>query len=190
LLGFDGDLKTKNKNIFLVKNLSEAAKKAAKISGISAEIFSSPKIFPKKKGKVFGLFCGGTLASEAAQVLGPKHEVIDFGDDEYTKGRPHPMIDPRIRNEAFLKFSCDKNAAVFLFDIVLGYGSHSDPAGNLLPIISQIKNKKDLTFIASVCGCEEDPQGYSSQVKKLKSAGVIIAPSNLAAARLAISIIS
>lgn len=190
LLGFDGEVETKNQNIYLVKNLTEAAQKAAEISGVSVKSFASLKDLPKKKGRIYGLFCGGTLASEAALVLGSKHEVIDFGDDEYTKGRPHPMIDPSIRNEAFLKFSREENTAVFLFDIVLCYGIHADPAGNLAPTIQQIKRERDIIFIASVCGCEQDPQGYSAQVKKLESVGVIIAPCNLAAAQFAISVVS
>lgn len=185
-LGLKEDLKIKSDHIFCVKNLTETVLKIAEIARVSADIFTIPAL-PRTaiKGKIYGLFCGGTLCAEAQNIIGKKHLCIDFGDDEYTKGKPHPMIDPETRNQAFLKFSNDPKAAIFLFDIVLGYGSHADPAGNLLPIIAEINQRRKIIFIASVCGSENDPQCYSSQVNKLQSAGVIIAPTNAIAAQMA-----
>jgi FdrA protein len=185
-LGLKEDLKIKNSHIFCAGNLTEAVKKIAEIAGISSDIFSAPALPASSTGgKIYGLFCGGTLCAEAQHIIGSQHLCIDFGDDEYTKGRPHPMIDPTIRNQAFVKFSNEEKTAIILFDVVLGYGSHADPAGNLLPIIEEINRRRKIIFIASVCGSEADPQCYSSQVEKLKSAGVIIAPTNAIAAQMA-----
>ncbi len=189
-LGLKEDLKIKNSNIFCAKNLTETVLKIAEIAGISADIFSAPALSPAPsisptKGKIYGLFCGGTLCAEAQHIIGSQHLCIDFGDDEYTKGRPHPMIDSTIRNQAFVKFSSEEKTAIILFDLVLGYGSHADPAGNLLPIIAEINRHKKIIFIASVCGSEADPQCFSAQAEKLKSVGVIIASTNAIAAQMA-----
>ena len=192
-LGLKEDLKINNKNIFCTKNLTEAVLKIASICKVPSNIFNTPKLpnisLSKKQNKIFGLFCGGTLCAEAENIIGGKHEFIDFGDDKYTKGKPHPMIDPQTRNQTLTKFANDPQAAVFLFDIVLGYGSHNDPAGNIIPIITAINHKRKIIFIASVCGSENDLQVYSKQVKKLQDAGVIVAPTNAIASKMALAII-
>jgi len=135
----------------------------------------------KAKGKVLGLYCGGTLAAEAQILLGDAGECIDLGDDEYTRGRPHPMIEPELRNEHIRKALADPAIGVFLFDLVLGFGAHADPAGVL---VEGLKGSKKIA-IASVTGTEQDPQGFSRQVAALRAAGVHVAASNAYAAKLA-----
>jgi FdrA protein len=154
----------------------------------------------KAKGNIAGLFCGGTLCAEAQIVLmdhglkvasnapvpgasekGAANRLIDLGDDEYTRGRPHPMIEPALRNEHLVRALKDKAVGVVLLDLVIGYGAHADPAG----LIADVVRKSKKLMIASVTGTEGDPQVYSSQVRKLRAAGVIVAASNAAAARLA-----
>ncbi len=165
----------------------------------------------KRSGWIKGLYCGGTLAGEAAQILaemlpgeGGKghlddghmfqregHEIIDFGDDVYTRGRAHPMIDPRIRNEKLLEVGRHPETAVILFDLVLGYGAHEDPAGSVVELIQTLKNEgRPVTMIASVCGTEGDPQGYSAHRKILEGAGVLVAASNAEAATWAAQIVN
>jgi FdrA protein len=141
----------------------------------------------KAKGNIAGLFCGGTLCAEAGIILADHglrasaYRLVDLGDDKYTQGRPHPMIEPELRNAHIVKALKDPKVGVLLLDVVIGYGAHADPAGLLTGIL---KGKKKLV-IASVTGTEGDPQVYSKQVKKLREAGVVVAPSNAAAARLA-----
>ena len=141
----------------------------------------------KAKGNIAGLFCGGTLCAEAGIILADHglrasaYKLVDLGDDQYTRGRPHPMIEPQLRNEYVVKALKDKKVGVILLDVVIGYGAHADPAGLLVDILK--KRKK--VVIASVTGTEDDPQVYSKQVRKLRDAGVVVAPSNAAAARLA-----
>ena len=173
----------------------------------AAGFSSSGKIKVKARGGIRGLFCGGTLCAEAQIVLmdhglkvasnvpvpgargllnpasGAPHRLIDLGDDEYTRGRPHPMIEPELRNEHLARALADKGVGVVLMDVVIGYGAHADPAG-LIANVVRISKKP---VIASVTGTEGDPQVYSLQVKKLRAAGVIVAASNAAAARLAAS---
>jgi FdrA protein len=149
---------------------------------------------------VRGLFSGGTFSYEAAMLLeaalGPvslnplksrEHCVIDLGDDVFTRGRPHPMIDPRPRIERIAAEAADPQVAVLLLDVVLGDGAHPDPAGALAPAL-QAAAKRRLALVASVCGTETDPQVRSQQVKRLKEAGVLVAESNAQAARLAAAI--
>jgi len=153
---------------------------------------------------VRGLFSGGTLAWEAAALLserlddvapgvsgeGKGHRVIDLGGDVFTVGRPHPMIDASVRREWIAREAADPTAAVLLLDVVLGYGAHPDPAGELAPALEAARRAavaagRGLSLIASVTGTEADPQRRSSQVAALRRAGVFVMNSNAQAARLA-----
>jgi FdrA protein len=149
--------------------------------------------FRKDQQLVHGLYSGGTLCQEAAIILsdeGVKHAVVDLGDDEFTVGRPHPMIDFRLRNDRIVAAAKDPATAVILLDVVLGYGAHPDPAGALGPALAAAskvaaKSRRGLAIVASVCGTETDPQNVTNQEKALAKAGVLLAPSNAQAARLA-----
>jgi FdrA protein len=149
--------------------------------------------------EIRGLFSGGSLAGEAKLILksvlgADRHDsVIDLGDDEYTVGRPHPMIDPRLRNEHIVSTAADPAVAVLLLDVVLGFGSHPDPAGALAPAIADAKAMaasagRELLVVASVCGTDEDPQGLDRQERILAQAGVMLEASNARAATLAAAI--
>ena len=159
-----------------------------------------------------GFFTGGTLADEAMKLLGKyieiysniplslefklkdakisyKNTCIDFGDDEFTVGKPHPMIDPVARVERLLQDAQDDEMAVVLMDFVLGYGSHKDPVGEMLPSIIEAKKTmmergKYLSIIGYVCGTDKDPQGFTQSKKRLEEAGVIVMPSNAQAVKI------
>ena len=161
-----------------------------------------------------GLFTGGTLADEAIFVLEkstgevysniqtkPKfilenphisknHTIIDLGDDVFTVGRPHPMIDPSTRIERIGKEAEDPEVALLLLDVMLGYGSHPDPAGAMVESIVKAKDKAGtrggyLSVIASITGTEMDFQNLEDQRNKLESAGCVVMPSNFQASVLA-----
>jgi FdrA protein len=149
----------------------------------------SPPALPKQPGAVRGLYCGGTLASEAGFILrraSARGECIDLGDDRYTRSRPHPMIEPELRNEPIAAALADPAVSVLLFDVVIGFGAHADPAG----VLARALERSHKTAIASVTGTEQDPQGWSRQVAKLRAAGVHVAPSNAYAAALAASLVT
>ena len=119
------------------------------------------------------------------------HIVVDLGDDVYTQGKPHPMIDPAKRIECMREAVDDPSTGVVLFDVMLGYGSHEDMAGALLPVIHELQDKAERTgrkvfFVATVCGTRKDEQGYDDAVAKLKEAGVIVCETNKLAVRTAI----
>ncbi len=147
--------------------------------------------------RIAGMYSGGSLASEAkvilAELLGDaarEHQIIDLGDDEYTVGRPHPMIDPRLRGEKIEEAGRDPAIGVLLLDIVLGYASHPDPAGALIPAIEAARSAAEtdgrgLAVVASLCGTRGDPQGFDRQRAALVDAGALVAASNARAARLA-----
>ncbi len=153
--------------------------------------------------RIRGLYSGGSLAGEAKLVLraslGAKvanlHEIVDLGDDEYTIGRPHPMIDPRLRNEHLAAAAADSSTAVILLDVVLGYGANADPAGALASAITAARDDaaregRQFAVVASVCGTSSDPQDLVAQEAQLAEAGVILAPSNARAALLAARIVA
>jgi FdrA protein len=150
---------------------------------------------------VCGLYCGGSLAGEATLVLrrllgdarAKRHSIIDLGADEYTVGRPHPMIDPRLRNEHIVDAARRPQVAVILLDVVLGLNAHPDPAGALLPALEEARREgeragREVAFVASVCGTPADPQDLRRQEACLVGAGVFLARSNAQAVRLAAGI--
>lgn len=164
---------------------------------------------PEDKKTIKGYYSGGTLAGEAAMLMkeamnlsNNAHEegfklnangnvVIDLGDDIYTQGKPHPMIDPTKRVECMKEAADDPSTGVILFDVVLGYGSHEDMAGALIPAVKELQEKaakenRKLFFVATVCGTRSDFQGYDESVKKLQDAGVIVAETNMLAVKTAI----
>lgn len=99
------------------------------------------------------------------------HTLIDMGDDDFTRGKPHPMIDPTLRNQRLLNELNDSHTAVVLFDLVLGYGASTTPASELLDQLSHIDMNNAPLLIAHVCGTEADPQIRSQQISALQNAG-------------------
>jgi FdrA protein len=144
--------------------------------------------------RIRGLYSGGTLAAEATVILegveGLDVDIVDLGDDEYTVGRPHPMIDSRLRADYIAAAGADPLTGVILLDIVLGYGSHPDPAGALVAALGEARaaaerDGRSIAIVASVCGTAADPQGLDHQAATLRAAGVLVARSNAQAVRLA-----
>lgn len=165
-----------------------------------------------------GLYTGGTLADEAMKMLGnslggiysniplsPEYELkdlnnleghvcLDLGEDQFTVGRPHPMIDPSTRSDRF-ETDLDGTVAVCLIDVVIGYGSHEDPAGEVAKSIAAVKARlkkedKSIVVVASITGTEDDPQGLEASQKKLEDQGIVVLPSNAQAVRFTKEIMS
>lgn len=159
-----------------------------------------------------GLFSGGTLAYEALLLLqgylpavyanapldkryrlansmvSQEHTIVDLGEDEFTVGRLHPMMDNDLRIRRLEQEAADPEVAVILLDVVLGYGAHPDPAGELAPAIAgavaaAARDGRHLEVVAVVVGTEEDPQDMAGQVERLREAGVHVYTSNEAAVR-------
>lgn len=184
--------------------LEEAARQALRQVGVSPSPEEGPPAGVERVGeggrRVRGLYAGGTLAAEAQLLLDREalpdgSEVTDLGADEYTVGRPHPMIDPRLRNELLLQAGADPSVGVVLFDVVLGYGAHPDPAGALAPVVGDARRAaeadgRSVAFVASICGTDADPQGLAGQRQTLRDAGVAVAGSNAMAVRLAARLVT
>lgn len=161
----------------------------------------------EKQKYIRGLYTGGTLAYETLIILGRmigevysnapldpklkladsyqsiKDSIVDLGEEEFTSGRAHPMIDPTIRKLRLVEEAKDPEVAVIIMDIMLGYGSHSDPAGAMLSAIADAKkiaqaDSRTIPMLVHVCGTEQDPQPLSEQVAKLQSVGVHVFPTN------------
>ncbi|MFC6882972.1 FdrA family protein [Actinomadura yumaensis] len=146
-------------------------------------------------GALRGLFAGGTLRDEAEAVardlLGwdlerGGHRLRDFGDDAYTRGRPHPMIDPTLRLEALAREAADPACGVLLLDAVLGYGADPDPAASFAPALAAALDGRDgLAAVVSLCGTPADPQDRDRQAAAFAGAGADVYASNAEAARRA-----
>jgi FdrA protein len=196
-------------NISFAYTLADAAARAVELAGRGRPTFSPTQRWIK------GLYTGGTLADEAAMLIRDTldlkdhdpshpqgyvlrdrgHEIIDLGDDAYTRGRPHPMIDPTARTDRLQAVFDDEGTAVVLLDIVIGFGAAEDPAGALLPAVQDGIAKaavagRHVAVVASVCGTSRDFQGYEAQRSKLLEAGVTVLPNNAAAVRHALSLIA
>jgi succinyl-CoA synthetase alpha subunit len=161
----------------------------------------------KRQRYLRGLFSGGTFCAEAQMLFADAvadlysnapvghaaklenslesrgNTVVDFGDDEFTVGRAHPMIDYSLRNSRILHEAADPEVAVILLDVILGYGANPDPAGELFEVIR--KASKTVTVICSITGTDQDPQNRAETGKQLEAAGAIVMPSNAAACKLA-----
>jgi succinyl-CoA synthetase alpha subunit len=205
-------------NVYLAHTLEEAAMIAvdlAKNNPVKPNYMESIKyevetVLPVDK-TVKGLYSGGTLAAEASMLItealglgksvkkegyvlnADGYEVMDLGDDIYTQGKPHPMIDPEVRINKIKECAKDENTGVILFDCVLGYGSHPDMAGALSGAIKEVMQEakeagRSLYFVATVCGTEFDPQNYQATIKTLKECGVLVETSNARAVRLALKL--
>ena len=152
-------------------------------------------------GFVRGLYSGGTLAHEAVclleRALGPVagnvgsaagrdagHAVFDLGTEEYTRGRPHPMVDLDTRLELLAQAAREPQVGCVLLDVVLGHGAHPDPASALAPIVSEAAAGAQV--IVRVCGTPADPQDADAQSARLAEAGAVVAPSNASAVGLAL----
>lgn len=161
-----------------------------------------------------GLYSGGTLTNETRLILedmgfkiwsnvtkdkdrkledpfkSNQHTLVDMGDDVFTRGAPHPMIDSTKRIARIIEEARDPSTAVILIDLVLGYGAHPDPAPEIAQAVREARviaerDRRHLIFVASVCGVPEDPQNSKKQKRELEKAGVIVLPTNASAARFA-----
>ena len=140
---------------------------------------------PNGSGRLVGLFSGGTLAVEAqaiAQASGCEAEIVDLGADEYTVGRPHPMIDNTLRLERLAEVSRDETVGTVLVDVVLGHGASPDPAAELKDALGDIS----VPVFVSLIGTNGDPQNFDSQVNQLTQAGAEVHLSNASATKAAI----
>jgi FdrA protein len=108
--------------------------------------------------------------------------LLDLGAEEYTRGVPHPMIDPTGRIALLRAQAEDPSVAVVLLDVVLGLASHEDPAGLLAPVCAELMAGGGPQVVAYVLGTEADPQGYSRQRAALEAAGCIVPQTNARAA--------
>ncbi len=159
-----------------------------------------------------GLFSGGTFCAEAQIILNRSlnglysnaptagsseldnplrshgHTIVDLGDDAFTVGRLHPMIDYSLRKKRILDEAADPDTAVILLDVVLGYGSNMDPAEELAAVIQEVSGKT--TVVCSVTGTDADPQCRRRVVERLRLAGAVVMASNASACRVAGRLVS
>jgi FdrA protein len=196
-------------NVSFARTLKAAAELATGRSSKNKRPEFKPIIphVPPGRQCIHGLFCGGTLSSEAQVVFldqgvsvasnapipgaeavgsGTSHVLIDLGSDEYTRGRPHPMIDPTVRDEELTKALADPTLAVILLDVVIGFGAHPDPAGTIVRVVAAAGTERPIV-VASVTGTDNDPQDRRTQMAKLVDGGIVVAPTNADAATLALS---
>jgi FdrA protein len=198
-------------NLFFATGLDDAARLAVELANnppkIGNDIDVDLKLFKPEQKYLRGLFSGGTLAYEAQYILAgylprvwansplnhdnkmanslvsQEHSIIDLGEDEFTVGRLHPMMDNELRIRRLYEEANDPEVAVIMLDVVIGYGSHPNPASEIAPAIKKCldqakKAGRYLEIDCVVTGTDEDPQDFDLQVKLLREAGAWVDPSN------------
>lgn len=166
------------------------------VRGLAEDVATAVTAMDPARRRVVGLYSGGTLCYEALTIatdhLGPIHSnvpldksltvdaaspedhlFLDLGEEEYTRGRPHPMIDPQARIEFLERQADDPSVAAVLLDVVIGDGAHADPAGTLGPVIAKV-SATGAVVVAYVLGTELDPQGFAAQQAALREAGCLV----------------
>ncbi len=203
-IGHSAPEKMTDENLHFARSLDEAAELAVGL-GLAPQISRPPETPTSERvthgsGHLRGLFSGGTLAHEVLLMLrnylpavysniplnkahklpdvwtSQEHTIIDLGEDEFTVGRPHPMLDNTLRLQRLQQEADDPSVGMILLDVVLGHGAHPDPAAELAPAISAAraaakKAGRNLEIVALVVGTDDDPQGFASQVERLQQAG-------------------
>jgi FdrA protein len=192
-------------NVHLARTLDEAATLAVELTHADSLASVQPSVVARG---ICGLYTGGTLAAEAALLLAEAldlepdathsdgfmlrsngHRIVDLGDDAYTRGRPHPMIEPSLRSDMIRELAVDDSIGVLLLDVVLGYGGHPDPAGEAAAAVIALRTargeKSPIVVIATLTGTSEDPQDRGSQAAKLEEAGILVGDSVRVAVMLA-----
>ncbi len=198
-------------NLFFATGLDDAARLAVELANNPPKLIGDTDLpiskFTKKQKYLRGLFSGGTLAYEAQYILygyvpkvlanspinkdfqlpdsfvSQEHCIIDLGEDEFTVGRLHPMMDNELRIRRLYEEAKDPEVAVIMLDVVIGYGSHPNPASEIAPAIAKCiaDAKKDGRHLEVVCvatGTDEDPQNLDSQIAQLRAAGALVDTSN------------
>ena len=197
-------------NLFFALSLDDAARIAVELVNKGQfEVPAAPKVDRYAPGQRYlrGLFSGGTLAYEAQYILesyipkmyanaplrkenklpnslvSQEHTIVDLGEDEFTVGRLHPMMDNDLRIRRLLEEANDPSVAVIMLDVVIGYGSHPNPASELAPAVAKAralaeKAGRYLEVVAVVTGTDEDPQNFNEQIQLLKGAGAWVSASN------------
>lgn len=179
--------------------------------GLAPRVASAAGRLDDGRGAVRGLFSGGTLCSESMVVMAPRlgsihsnvplraewglpapdgaHLCLDLGEEEFTKGRPHPMIDPEPRAEQVGEQGKDPATAVILLDVVLGHGAHADPASILAPACEEVTRRDGgPAVVAYVAGTDQDLQDRGAQCRLLEEAGALLAPTGARAALMAAAV--
>jgi succinyl-CoA synthetase alpha subunit len=214
--GFDGALTLEEAALRAVETLKSGKAKFRSDHGSTAELKARAKRLAASVGPgrkyLRGLYSGGTFCYEALILLqdvlpglqsntptkktmrmsdlwrSSGHTIMDLGDDDFTRGRAHPMIDPALRLERIGQEAADPGTAVILLDVVLGYGAHENPAGVLAPAIEKARaaagGKGAPAFVAQICGTDADPQHMDRQAEILRAAGVDVSFSNAEAVAL------
>lgn len=185
---------------------------------VSKQILAARAKLSSSQTKLKGLFCGGTLTAEALSLVrndllgvtsnvakkehekmedcfvSKGHNLVDLGDDVFTQGRPHPMIEPTIRLERIIKEATNPETGVILLDFELGFGSHKDPVGVTIDALNEAvgiatKQGRYLPIVGYVLGTENDKQNLKKQEEQLREIGVIVAKSNANACKIAVEIL-
>jgi FdrA protein len=205
--------------VTMAATLEDAARALVRVStgaeppALDADAAARGPAAPREGRRLLrGLYAGGTFAYEAGLLLEPRlgaigddaqppaadrpaelpdgHLILDLGDDRFTVGRPHPMIDPAVRLDMLRAAGDDPRTAVILLDVVLGHLAADDPARDLAPVIAEIAARDDApTVVCFVVGTDADPQGRERQVRALAAAGAEVHLSNAGAARRAVELL-
>lgn len=202
-------------NVVYSTNLTDAAREAVRLTGqalLKEEEETLPEETLEGTPKILGLYSGGTLANEAAFLLRQALElsdteektgyviasktcdILDLGDDFYTKGKPHPMMDSEVRKKKMEELTAEiSDPVIVLMDVVLGYGAEGDPASELAKSIRKVREAKagrreQVIFLVNLLGAKQDPQDLEKQAECLRAAGAYVYEGNVKAVKAVLAL--
>lgn len=187
-----GSVHPREGSVRYASTLLDAARYACKLVGYDAmsdgDQTPTSHLTTKSGRRVYGLFAGGTLCSEARQILDrlhTPHKLVDLGDDDYTRGRAHPIIDPRLRVSMIEALATHDDLGAVLIDVILGDLADPDPAGSLLPALNALHRRRGVPVVVTLIGTRRDPQGLGQQMSAFRDAGALVFSANVLAAEAA-----
>lgn len=185
-------------NMHFAVSLQETAELAVELLSFEKEASPAAPDLPPLTGNLRGLFSGGTLAMEALMGLqdwvsplysnvplrptqaladpltSQAHTILDLGEDLFTVGRLHPMLDNDLRIRRLRQEAADPDVALIYLDVVLGDGAHLDPASELAPVIAEVRAVHGVEVVVVIIGTDEDPQDLAAQVQRFEAAGAVV----------------
>lgn len=202
--------RARDENIWFANTLDEAARLSVTLAKVETAVDQLPAV---PGTTISGLYTGGTLAAEAAMLLADQlgvetdskhdrgtmlnangHRIIDLGDDFYTVGKPHPMIDPSTRMQEIAQLGARPEVGVLLVDLVIGFGANANPAESVIEAVESARKQRSpqhpLVVIATITGTDHDPQQRTPQAEALRQANIIVMDTLPEATLLAKTLIS
>ena len=165
----------------LSKDLNEGQKFIRGFFAGGTLCYESKIILEQMIGKIYSNLSSDDEYSIKGNVSSKENTLIDFGEEEFTSARPHPIIDPLLRRNRILEDANDPNVGVIIIDIICGINAakntmafHAETIKKAIEIAREQGRK--LSVFTYICGTENDVS--KNELKLLADSGAKLFTSN------------